>query len=164
MVTQPPGTLLHHEPIETSITGANAWKVRYTSRDVNGVAQESTGLVIAPAAQSENRPTFTWCHGTTGLGDAACPSAQPDPACELMVAAVDAGSAGERKPVAPVLVCIDSFHNGSVVPVSWQTGYVDAVKELGGTVETRDYPNDDHFSLPANCAADARAWLTSKLS
>jgi len=24
-----------------------------------------------------------WCHGTTGLGDAACPSAQPDPAREL---------------------------------------------------------------------------------
>ena len=27
----------------------------------------------------------TWAHGTTGLGDAACPSAQPDPVRELTV-------------------------------------------------------------------------------
>lgn len=32
---------------------------------------------------ADNRPILTWCHGTTGLGDAACPSAQPDPAREL---------------------------------------------------------------------------------
>ena len=27
---------------------------------------------------------MTWCHGTTGLGDAACPSAQPNPARDLI--------------------------------------------------------------------------------
>jgi len=360
-----PGTLLHHEPIETAITGAEAWRVRYTSRDVNGAATESTGLVIAPAGAGANRPILTWCHGTTGLGDAACPSAQPDPARELITyftpeatqqldygvpglqgfidagwvvcatdyqglgtegmhqytvnitnardavniahaarhldagagtelgcagwsqgggaaaaiaeldaddyrdlrlvgtvpmspgvtkialrnpsgvtaalsdpsvppdshlfmvmagiqaanpalgladvftplgieivekawniqpvhhlndtiarlfafrgavlnatptnwpaweAAIDAGSAAGRKPVAPVLVCIDTFHNGSVVPVSWQTGYVDAIRALGGTIEVREYPNDDHFSLPQSCVADARAWLTGLLA
>ncbi len=58
--------------------------MRYTTRDVNDVAQESTGLVIAPAGPGDNRPIFTWCHGTTGLGDAGCPSAQPDPARELI--------------------------------------------------------------------------------
>jgi hypothetical protein len=359
-----PGTLLHHEPIETAITGAQAWRVRYTSRDVNGAATESTGLVIAPAGAGADRTILTWCHGTTGLGDAACPSAQPDPARELITyftpestgqidygvpglqgfidagwvvcatdyqglgtegmhqytvnitnardavniahaarhlgvgagtelgcagwsqgggaaaavaeldaddyrdlrlagtvpmspgvtkialrnpsgvtaalsdpsvppdshlfmvmagiqaanpalelsdvftplgieiiekawntqpvhhlndtiarlfafrgavlnatptnwpaweAAIDAGSAAGRKPVAPVLVCIDSFHNGSVVPVSWQTGYVDAIKALGGTVDVREYPHDDHFSLPQSCVADAMAWLTGLL-
>ena len=360
-----PGTLIHHEPITTAITGANAWRVRYSSRDVNGVTQQSSGLVIAPAGTGADRPILTWCHGTTGLGDAACPSAQPDPARELITsfspeataqidygvpglqgfidagwvvcatdyqglgtegmhqytvnitnardavniahaarqldvgagtalgcagwsqgggaaaavaeldaddygdlrlvgtvpmspgvgkialsnpagvsaaltdpsvppdshlvmilagtqaanpttlalsdvftplgveivektwntqpvhhlndtlarlfafrgavlnsaptnwpaweAAIDAGSAAGRKPVAPVLVCIDSFHNGSVVPVSWQTGYVDAVKALGGTVEVRDYPNDDHFSLPQSCVTDARTWLSGLL-
>jgi pimeloyl-ACP methyl ester carboxylesterase len=74
-------------------------------------------------------------------------------------AAIVAGSAANKKPVAPVLVCIDSFANGSVVPVSWQTTYVEAARELGGTVETRDYPTDDHFSLPQSCVGDARAWL-----
>jgi hypothetical protein len=40
-------------------------------------------------------------------------------------AAVVAGSAGGRKPVAPVLVCIDSFDGGTVIPVGWQTAYAD---------------------------------------
>ena len=79
-----PGSLLSQESIETGITGARAWRIRYISHDVNDVAHEASGLVIAPAAMGENRPIFTWCHGTTGLGDAACPSAQPDPARELI--------------------------------------------------------------------------------
>ncbi len=361
--TGEPGSLLSQEPVQTTITGARAWRVRYISRDVNGVAHEVSGLVIAPTARAQNRPLFTWCHGTTGLGDAACPSAQPDPARELItyfepratqqidygvpglqgfiddgwvvcatdyqglgtpgmhqytvnitnardavylahaarkldadagtvlgcggwsqgggaaaaVAELDpadfgdlkligtvpmspgvarialenpasvtaaltnpkippdshlvmvlagtyaanptklelpqafaplgveiietawnhqpvhhlndtisrmyrlkgavlnpdppnfsewkdaivAGSAAEKKPLAPVLVCIDTFDNGTVVPVSWQTAYVKAVKELGGTVETREYPKDDHFSLPQSCVGDARAWLNT---
>lgn len=360
-----PGTLLRHEPVDTGIVGAQAWRVRYATRDVNGVDHESSGLVIAPAADGENRPILTWCHGTTGLGDAACPSAQPDPARELVTyftaeatrqidygvpglqgfidagwvvcatdyqglgtegmhqytvnitnardavniahaarqldvgagtalgctgwsqgggaaaavaeldaedyrelrlvgtvpmspgvakialqnpvgvtaalndpsvppdshlfmvlagtqaanpstlnlsdvftalgveiiakawntqpvhhlndtlarlfrlkgavlnpapanweaweAAIAAGSAAGRKPVAPVLVCIDSFDGGTTVPVSWQTAYVDAVTALGGTVEVREYPNDDHFSLPQSCVGDVQAWLTKQL-
>ncbi|MEN9751233.1 MAG: hypothetical protein RLZZ600_280 [Actinomycetota bacterium] len=76
-------TLIHSEKIDTSITGAVAYKVRYHSSDMSGRATESTGLVIAPASAGENRKVMTWCHGTTGLGDAACPSSQPDPASEL---------------------------------------------------------------------------------
>ena len=358
-----PGALLSQESIDTGITGARALRVRYISRDVNDVAHEVSGLVIAPAATGANRPLLTWCHGTTGLGDAACPSAQQDPARELityftpeataqidygvpglqgwiddgwvvcatdyqglgtpgmhqytvnitnardavylaraarnldvgageilgcagwsqgggaaaavaeldeadygglkligtvpmspgvgsialenpasvtaaltnpniapdshlvmvlagtwaanptklelsqaftplgvemiekawnnqpvhhlndMIArmfrlkgavldpnppnfgewkdAIDAGSAAQKKPVAPVLVCIDTFDNGTVVPVGWQTAYVEAARKLGGTVETRDYPKDDHFSLPQSCVGDARAWLNT---
>lgn len=360
-VTGEPGTLLDQKPIDTGIKGAKAWRIRYISRDVNDATTESSGLVIAPAGRGTNRPILTWCHGTTGLGDAACPSAQPDPARELITyftpeatqqidygvpglqgwiddgwvvvatdyqglgtpgmhqytvnitnardgiyaahaarklkidagtnvgcagwsqgggasaaiaeldgadygdltligtvcmspgvskialeipagltaaltgakvapdshlvmlfagiqaanptklqlseafsplgvdiintawntqpvhhlndtiarmfrlkgavlnptppnfeawkAAVVASSAAQRKPVAPVLVCMDTFDGGTVVPVAWQTGYVDAVKELGGSVETKEYPNDDHFSLPQSCVGDARAWL-----
>lgn len=360
-----PGTLLRHEAVDTAITGARAWRVRYTSRDVNGVAHQSSGLVIAPVGDGVDRPVLTWCHGTTGLGDAACPSAQPDPARELVTyftpqatrqidygvpglqdfidagwvvcatdyqglgtdgmhqytvnrtnardavniahavrqldigagtafgcmgwsqgggaaaaiaeldaddyrdlhligtvpmspgvsqialqnpvgvtaalndpslppdshlvmvlaghhaanpttlalsdvftplgveiveaawnaqpvhhlndtiarlfrfkgpvlqakpanweaweAAIVAGSAGTRNPVAPVLVCIDSFDGGTMVPVGWQSAYVDAIRAMGGTVDVRDYPHDDHFSLPQSCVADARAWLTTQL-
>ena len=75
-----PGTLLHHETIPTSVSGARAWRVRYASSDVNGQNTESTGLVIAPIAEGTERFVLTWAHGTTGLGDAACPSLQPDPA------------------------------------------------------------------------------------
>ncbi|MGI9123467.1 MAG: lipase family protein [Mycobacterium sp.] len=365
-VTGEPGTLLSQEPIETTLKGARAWRIRYVSRDVNDVITESSGLVIAPSGSGQNRPILTWCHGTTGLGDAGCPSAQPDPARELItyfdphatqqidygvpgvqgfiddgwvVAATDyqglgtpgmhqytvnrtnardgvyaahaarkldagagnqvgcagwsqgggaaaavaeldpadygdlkligtvcmspgvgkialetpstitgaltnpsvppdshlvmllagiqaanpsklklseafsplgvdiintawntqpvhhlndtvgrmfnlkgavlnpsppnfgawknaiiASSAAQRKPVAPVLVCIDGFKGGTVVPMSWQTGYIDAVKAFGGNVESRVYPDDDHFSLPASCAGDARAWLRKQLT
>lgn len=357
-----PGTLLHHEPIDTALTGARAWRIRYASRDVNGRPTESTGLVIAPTAPGTDRPVLTWLHGTTGLGDAACPSAQPDPARELtvyfsigasqsidygipglqsfiddgwMVCATDyqglgtpgmhqysvnrtnardgitivhaarqldagagstvgcmgwsqgggaaaaiaeldaddygdlrligtvpmspavsaialanpvgpaaalaggdtapdshlvmmfaghaeafpelslsdiltplgieiiegsyetqpvhhlndtiarlfrlkgavldinpdalpawkrsiiAASGAQKKPVCPVLMCVDAFDGGTVVAVEWQTDYAKAVESFGGTITTKTYPNDDHFSLPASCVADARAWLNS---
>lgn len=357
-----PGTLLHSEQIPTSILNATAWRVRYTSRDVNGRAHEVTGLVIAPADAGIELPVMTWCHGTTGLGDAACPSAQPDPARELTVyfspeatqsidygvpglqsfidagwlvcatdyqglgtegmhqyivnrtnardainivhaarqmdlgagatvavlgwsqgggaaaaaaelddddyrgltllgtvpmspgvpaialsiptgpagaladssvapdshlvmmlcgfatanpdldlgdiltplglrildaawnaqavhhlndtiaryfrlegpiisinpaamdawkKAITAGSAAQRTPCCPVLMCVDSFDGGTVVPVTWQDAYLDAVTKLGGEITSREYPKDDHFSLPQSCVADALAWLKS---
>jgi len=79
-----PGHLLHHEEIATSLTGAKAFRIRYVSKDVNDVVTESTGLVIAPTAGGSDRPVMTWLHGTTGVGDAGCPSAVPDPARELL--------------------------------------------------------------------------------
>jgi hypothetical protein len=74
-------------------------------------------------------------------------------------AAIEAGSATQRKPVCPVFVCMDTFDGGTVVPVAWQTDYVKAVQALGGQVSTREYPDDDHFRLPTSCIADATAWL-----
>lgn len=46
------------------------------------------------------------------------------------------GSTAQFKPGFPVLMCVDAFQ--------------------GGTVETREYPNDDHLSLPQRCVAEAR--------
>ena len=77
------GSVLSHEEIPTSITGAVAYRIRYASHDLVGRPTESTGLVIAPAAAGEDRRVMSWAHGTTGLGDAGSPSAQPDPAREL---------------------------------------------------------------------------------
>jgi hypothetical protein len=76
-------------------------------------------------------------------------------------AAITRGSAATRKPVAPILMCMDTFEGGTVVPVVWQTGYSDRIRKLGGAIETKEYPNDDHFSLPASCVPDARRWLNS---
>lgn len=352
--------LLEHEEIATALREARAFRVRHASHDVGGVATEATGLVIVPTAPGEDRPILTWCHGTTGLGDAACPSAQPDPAralityftpeatqqidfgvpgvqaflddgwivcatdyqglgtpgmhqyavnrtnaidavsiaraarelgvgagtvlasagwsqgggacaavaelddadygelrligcvpmspavpsialrqpsgpaagladatippdshlvmllcgtaaaCpeldladvltplgrELMgtawnhqpvhhlndtlarafrlkgpilavdqarmpawVAAFERCSAARVRPRCPILLCVDAFDGGTVVPVPWQTAYAAAVTGLGGQIETRVYPDDDHFSLPDSCVDDARAWL-----
>lgn len=75
--------LLSHEEIPTSITGAVAHRIRYRSHDLRGRSTQSTGLVIAPTESGEHRRVMSWAHGTTGLGDAGSPSAQPDPAREL---------------------------------------------------------------------------------
>lgn len=75
--------LLHHERITTSLTGAIAHRIRYASHDLHGRPTESTGLVIAPDGPGEDRRVLSWAHGTTGIGDAGCPSTQPDPAREL---------------------------------------------------------------------------------
>jgi hypothetical protein len=78
-------------------------------------------------------------------------------------AAFTAGSATLNKPVCPVFVCMDTFDGGTVIPVEWQEAYVADITALGATVTTKSYPNDDHFSLPTSCVADARQWLTSLL-
>lgn len=355
--------VISHEQIETSVTNAVAYRVVYHSTDVRGDATTCSGLVIAPRGSGQNRKVFTWTHGTTGLGDAACPSAAPDPASELktyfqsgqatqydygipglqsfidddwVVVATDyqglgtpgqhhylvnrtnaldglnivkaarelpvgagtkvacagwsqgggtaaaiaelspedygeltlvgtapmspavptmvfahptgvgaalAGgdaapdghlvmnlcslplaypdqlelsdvftpvgiriiqenwntvpvhhfsdliaraflhegpildineqklpawtkaiaecSAGKVKPVCPVHVFIDSQHGGTVVPVIWQTGYIEVIQKLGGTIESTECPNDDHFSLPQSVIGQAKAWLES---
>lgn len=356
---------MHHEPIKDGIKGARAWKVRYVSLDVNDVKHEVTGLVIAPSKHGANRPIVTWTHGTTGIGDAACPSAQPDPARELSLyfspescqqidfgvpglqgyidagyvvvatdyqglgspgihqytinrsnardgiyiahaaralpvgagkkvlcvgwsqgggtaagmaelpdsdfgdlvllgtacmspavplmsltnltgdaaalsnaklapdahllmtimglasgfpklrlsdvltplgervmmtawehqpvhhlgdtvtrnfnlkgafmhanflelpawrAALIKGSAGQVKPRCPILVLIDGFGGGIQIPVTWQKAYVNKMTELGGKVESREYPNDDHYSLPKASTPDVQAWFKQLLA
>lgn len=78
-----PSRLIDSHEISTSLTAARAFRIRYHSSDLHGKPTESTGIVISPSAPGENRRVMTWAHGTTGMGDAACPSAQPDPAREL---------------------------------------------------------------------------------
>ena len=84
MAPFPPGTAVAREHITTHLQGAIAHRVRYASRDVNLVPTQASGLIIVPTVPRTNRPILTWCHGTTGLGDAACPSAQLDPARDLV--------------------------------------------------------------------------------
>lgn len=358
--------LISAEQIETSTKGAVAYRVLYHSYDVRGRATTSSGLVIAPAAAGADRKVLSWAHGTTGSGDAACPSAAPDPAADLRtyfdsgsttnydfgipglqsfidddwvvvatdyqglgtpglhhytinrtnaldalnivnaaremdvaagtrfgcigwsqgggtaagIAELDAadygdlalvgtvslspgvptmglahptgmgaalsggdvapdghlimnlaafadaypdkvqlsdvltplgikvwnenwnvqpvhhlsdiiarayvhegpilaidktklpawlevftdGSAGRVTPICPVHVFIDSQAGGTVIPVGWQQGYVDAVQALGADIVVTDCPEDDHFSLPKNQIAPAKAWLESQFA
>lgn len=359
------GEVLNRHEIPTSINGARAWRVRYASKDFLGNMTESTGLVIAPTAAGTDRPILTWCHGTTGLGDAACPSARPDPARELtvyfsaeateqidygvpglqgfidagwVVCATDyqglgtpgmhnytvnrtnaldglnlaravgsmgldagkqvgamgwsqgagaaaalaeldpsdygdltlvgtvpmspgivpravpkvlhaaltevsttappdghfvmllvgnaaahkelqlsdvftplgvsiieaawntqpvhhfvdvidrmfrlkgaimdvkpgaaetwanamfAGSAMAHKPICPVFMCSDTFDGGTVVPVPFQQAYMAGIQALGGTISVKEYPHDDHFSLPTSCVGDATAWMAQQFA
>lgn len=115
--------LIHHEKIETSIAGAQAYRIRYRSADLHGNATESTGIVVAPTAPGENRKVMTWAHGTTGMGDAACPSAQPDPARELTlyfdsgsVTSIDYGVPGLQKFIDEGWVVVATDYQGQGTP------------------------------------------------
>ncbi len=131
--------LLHHEKIDTSITGAVAYRIRYASHDLNGRPTESTGLVIAPDAPGENRRVMSWAHGTTGIGDAACPSAQPDPARELTLyfspgstTEIDYGVPGLQRSIDDGWVVVATDYQGLGTPGIHQytvnrTNAIDAV-------------------------------------
>ena len=68
-------------------------------------------------------------------------------------------SAGRVKPRCPLLVCVDAFEGGTVIPVVWQRDYAKAVSELGAKVEVREFPNDDHFSLPFSVRDTVADWI-----
>ncbi|BEI37390.1 lipase family protein [Polynucleobacter sp. HIN7] len=79
------GQVIKQEKIETSVKGAQAWKIAYISSDVGGRTTISTGLVVAPvaAAPKEGRPVLAWAHGTTGTAQNCGPSQVINPAAPL---------------------------------------------------------------------------------
>jgi predicted esterase len=48
---------------------------------------------------------------------------------------------------------------GTVIPVAQQQAYIDAVTKLGAQVEVKQYPDDDHFSLPTNAVPYFLKWV-----
>jgi pimeloyl-ACP methyl ester carboxylesterase len=79
------GQVIKQEKIETSVKGAQAWKIAYISSDIAGRKTISTGLVVAPVGQAPagGRPVMTWAHGTTGSAQNCGPSQVLDPAVPL---------------------------------------------------------------------------------
>jgi alpha-beta hydrolase superfamily lysophospholipase len=71
-----PGELIATERILTAPAGANAWRVMYHSRDLNGDDIAVSGTVIAPAgtAPEGGRPIVSWAHPTTGAVARCAPS------------------------------------------------------------------------------------------
>ncbi len=79
------GQVIKQEKIETSVKGAQAWKIAYISSDISGRKTISTGLVVAPVtpAPAGGRPIITWAHGTTGSAQNCGPSQVIDPVVPL---------------------------------------------------------------------------------
>lgn len=143
---RPFGTLLERTAISTSVPGAIAWRVRYTSVDLRGLEHEVSGLVVAPSTPGEHRPMLTWCHGTTGLGDAGCPSALPDPVRELTIyfspeatEEIDYGVPGlERWIAAGYVVCATDYQGlGSPGIHQYAVSRTNALDALGLAVAAR---------------------------
>ena len=79
------GEVIKKERVETSIQGAQAWRIAYISSDVNEKKTLATGLVVAPIGQasSQGRPIIAWAHGTTGTAQNCGPSQVLDPVVPL---------------------------------------------------------------------------------
>jgi pimeloyl-ACP methyl ester carboxylesterase len=75
------GEVIKKEQIQTSLKGAQAWKIAYISSDVGERKTIATALVIAPTgpAPKEGRPIMAWAHGTTGSAQNCGPSQVTDP-------------------------------------------------------------------------------------
>lgn len=75
------GQVIKKEQIQTSLKGAQAWKIAYVSSDVGERKTIATALVIAPVgpAPKEGRPILAWAHGTTGSAQNCGPSQVIDP-------------------------------------------------------------------------------------
>lgn len=75
------GQVIKKEQIQTSLKGAQAWKIAYISSDVAERKTIATALVIAPVgpAPKEGRPILAWAHGTTGSAQNCGPSQVIDP-------------------------------------------------------------------------------------
>jgi pimeloyl-ACP methyl ester carboxylesterase len=79
------GKVIAQEKIDTSIPGADAWRIAYISSDLHDKPTISTGLVIAPQGTppAGGRPIVAWSHGTTGTAQNCGPSQVLDPAQDL---------------------------------------------------------------------------------
>jgi hypothetical protein len=74
-----PGKLIWAAPFK-AIPGAQAWKVLYHSRALDGSDIAVSGVVVAPtdAAPEGGRPVISWAHGTHGIADRCAPSRTAD--------------------------------------------------------------------------------------
>jgi pimeloyl-ACP methyl ester carboxylesterase len=79
------GQIIKKEKIETSVKGAQAWKIAYISSDVAERKTIATGLIISPIgrAPKEGRPILAWAHGTTGSAQNCGPSQIINPTAPL---------------------------------------------------------------------------------
>jgi hypothetical protein len=79
MASAQPGDLIWSAPFR-AVPGAQAWKVLYHSRALNGSDIAVSGVVVAPtdAPPAGGRPVISWAHGTHGIADQCAPSRTAD--------------------------------------------------------------------------------------
>lgn len=74
-VPSDPGQLVRSEPYTRDIpTGAQAWRILYTTTRDEGQPALASGLVVVPQQRSGALPVIAWAHGTTGAAPGCAPS------------------------------------------------------------------------------------------
>lgn len=74
------GMLISADPLVETSAGMQAWRIRYWTTDDRGLAQQVTGMVVAPreAIPRQPRPVIAWTHGTWGTAEKCAPSLSSD--------------------------------------------------------------------------------------
>lgn len=81
-----PGQLVRSEPITSDVNHADAYRVLYSSRDINDVPITVSGMVFVPqrSAPEGGFPVVAWAHGTSGVARQCAPSLTPKNATQLV--------------------------------------------------------------------------------
>jgi uncharacterized membrane protein HdeD (DUF308 family)/alpha-beta hydrolase superfamily lysophospholipase len=58
---------------------ASAWRILYTTTDLDGTPAVASGLVVVPAEGDGDGPVVNWAHGTTGFAQQCAPSILAEP-------------------------------------------------------------------------------------
>lgn len=76
-----PGTLVRSEQLLGTPLGSQAWRIMYSSTDLNGSPVLVTGVVVVPdgEAPAGGRTVLAWGHPTTGTDPSCAPSRAFDP-------------------------------------------------------------------------------------
>ncbi len=79
-IAQQAGTLVSADPVVDTPPGAQAWRIRYWTRNEENRPIEVTGMVVAPreAQPLVPRKVIAWAHGTSGVVEECGLSAKPD--------------------------------------------------------------------------------------
>jgi hypothetical protein len=72
----PPGTAIAAEPLTSGMPDAAAYRILYTSEDINGQPVPVSGVVYIPLAAPPpgGRNVVAWAHPTTGIATGCAPS------------------------------------------------------------------------------------------
>ena len=126
------GMLISADPVVETPPGMQAWAIRYWTTDDRGIAQQVTGMVVAPreALPREPRPVIAWTHGTWGIAEKCAPSVSPK--FFTATAAVDAVRRGY------VVVAPDYPGLGSAGPHPYLVGTVTARATLDAVKAARE--------------------------
>lgn len=114
-----PGALLRAEPMSRAIpTGAQAWRILYTTTRADNEPALASALVVAAASPPAGpRPVIAWTHGTTGVNRSCAPSLLKDPFRAGAMPALD-----EVLAKGWVLVATDYIGLGTAGPHAYLVG------------------------------------------
>jgi Secretory lipase len=78
-LTEPPGTLLHFQPLGITVAGGHAFRILYVSDTSDGRPRASGGVLVVPgdAAPAGGRPIVAWAHPVVGANIAPSRSSTP---------------------------------------------------------------------------------------